>query len=253
MKRNELIDLVEKGTREIVESGRWQEYLDTAARFRRYSPCNCMLILLQKPDATQVAGFHTWRKMGRFPRKHTAISIWAPAYKKVVDEDEEKHIKYFVPVNVFDVSDTYGDPLPTLGDELLGSDHQELVDQLVAAAEGKGWPVTFDYEGAARGLFYKDGRITLNSKNAPDQNAKTLLHEIAHGIMGKNGSRDLDEFLAESAAYVAAKALGLDSSGYSFGYILSWAGGQENASKTIKEQAEKVLHTANKLLALVTA
>lgn len=252
MKRNELVDLVEKGTREIVESGRWQEYLDTAARFHRYSPCNCILILLQKPDATQMAGYNAWKKMGHYVMKgQHGISIWAPGYKKDKD-DPEKGVTYFFPVTVFDVSQTDGDPLPTLGDELLGSDHQELVGRLVAASESKGWPVAFDYEGAANGLFYKDGRIALNRENSPDQNAKTLLHEMAHGIMGKNGNRDLDEFLAESAAYVAAKSLGLDSSSYSFGYILSWAGGPENASKTIKEQAEKVLHTANELLSLVT-
>ena len=254
MKRNELVDLVEKGTQELVDSGRWQEYLDVMSRFHQYSPCNTMLILLQKRDATQVAGFHTWRKMGRFPRKNTAIAIWAPRYRKQKNEDDdEEHqvMSGFVPVNVFDVSDTYGDPLPTLGDNLQGDDRQDLLDRMVIAAEDKGWPVSFEYEGAANGLFYKDGRIALNKDNSPNQSCKTLLHEMAHGILGHNGNRDMREFLAESSAYVAARALGLDSGGYSFGYLLSWAGGQENAAKAIKEVAQKVLDTANELLALV--
>ena len=156
----------------------------------------------------------------------------------------------FVPVNVFDVSDTYGEPLPTLTDNLQGDDRQPLLDRMVIAAETR-WRVDFDLTGPMNGVYFRDGRISLNETNSPNQNCKTLLHEMAHGILGHNGNRAMDEFLAESSAYVAAKALGLDSGGYSFGYLLSWAGGQENAAKAIKEVAQKVLDTANELLALV--
>src|SRR3989344_7242712 len=124
---------------DAVRQSEWfKEYLDSMAKFWRYSYRNQLLIFIQKQNATRVAGFRTWNELGRFVNKGVkAIKILAPFTKKIVKKDlqtgEEKEISqtYFVPVNVFDVSQTNGKDLPKIEIEIQGNEYKPLLEKLL--------------------------------------------------------------------------------------------------------------------------
>jgi len=189
-------------------------YLDFCAKFHQYSPSNIWLILLAKPDASYVAGFHKWKGMGRWVRKgEHGISILAPVLIKVEDEDglEEKRLVGFRVVYVFDVSQTEGEPLPPVPDWKSPEKNLELQRKLIDFAKVNGIKVTIEpLRGETQGVSM-GGRIILS----PEAGTKTLIHELAHELLhqveNNQLSRKIKELEAESVAFVVCKHFGLDN------------------------------------------
>ncbi|WP_254431545.1 ArdC-like ssDNA-binding domain-containing protein [Meiothermus sp. PNK-Is4] len=224
-------------------------FLEKMGRFPRYSARNTLLILLQRPDATLVAGMKRWNELGRRVRKgERAIAILAPTLKRVevVDEEtgevrEERQIVGFHTAYVFDVSQTEGAPLEPA--RVPASEDALLYAQLAAAC-----PVPVE-EGLLRaGMVGKtDGkRIVLAADLSPAHKAETLLHEWAHVLLHFDGARRearVKELEAEATAYAAGRQLGLTMES-SRDYILHWQGtveGLEGALERIMRGAREIL------------
>lgn len=233
-KVKELYENLKSGVSELVTSGKFHEYLKFQTRFHRYSFSNTMLIFLQMPEATRVAGIKTWNSMGRKVKKgEKGIKILAPLTRKVTDEDtgEEKWIlNGFKTVTVFDVSQTEGKPLPELAPDLQGDTQngRQLYEQLMLAADV---PVKFGETGSAKGYYHPVKReIVLSDNYSGDELTAILLHEIVHSIVEKDppkdkADRERAEIVAEGATYVVAQYFGMDTSSSSFGYVIGWAKG----------------------------
>lgn len=244
-KLKKALTMIEDGVTALRNSEAWQQFLAFQARFHRYSFGNCMLIQLQCPHATYVAGFRTWEKMGRHVRKgEKGIAILAPSswqktvQRKRMNEEtgEEEIIEEVVTVRtyrvvyVFDISQTEGKEVPLVACALKGDDTQDLFDALLRFAQERGIPVSYEDCGAAHGYYSPlERRIVLNSKDERNQQTKTLAHEIGHALL--HGDCDTREALdradreleAESVAYVVCQAFGFDSGEYSFGYLAAWS------------------------------
>jgi len=251
----ELIKKLEEGIRNLTTSEEWQHYLDFQSKFHRYSFNNVLLIAAQRPEASQVAGFHAWRKMNRLVRKgEKAIWILAPmVYKNADAEDGEEHriIRGFKFVPVFDVTQTDGDDLPTVCSRLQGDDPAGHYRTLLGVARSIGFCVEdHHFDGVTNGdCNHSEHRIRVETRNTPAQRVKTLTHEIAHALLHEqSGSRALAELEAESTAYIVCQALGIDSSDYSLGYVATWAGGGERAIAGIKASCERIQRTAATIL-----
>ena len=253
--RTELLDTLTEGISSLTSSERWRRHLDVQARFHRYSFGNALLIGAQFPEATRVAGFTTWKCLGRSVAKgESAIWILAPVVGRRVrvDEDEEhRPIRGFRTVPVFDLSQTTGDPLPEVCSTLGGGDPTRLLDRLVDRTEGVGYTVVFtELPGTVNGdCSFAARRIRVEVRNAPDQQVKTLAHELAHALLhAQVDDRSLAELEAESTAYVVCRSLGLDSGAYSFGYVATWAGGGEQALAGIKASGGRIQQAAAVIL-----
>ncbi len=200
-------------TDEARRSEAMQKYLVFASKFHKYSPNNVLLIMLTKPDATNVAGFQTWKKMNRFVKKgERGIPIFAPmVYKENPDkEDSPKVISGFRIVHVFDVSQTAGDPLPPTPDWKSPEQNENLRNKLIAFAKSKSIEVIFkDLPGEVQGVS-KGGLIEIDSCAG----TKTLIHELAHELMHQDGNclsdRSIKELEAESVAFVVSKYFGIE-------------------------------------------
>jgi len=256
--RNDHPQLIEKLAERIgnlTSSDAWRSYLDFQSNFHRYSFHNVLLIAAQCQEATQVAGFKTWRKMNRVVRKgEKAIWILAPmVYKRTNAENgrDDRAIRGFKWVPVFDVAQTEGDELPSVCNRLDGDDPAGHYTTLVGFARSIGFSVEdHELDGSTNGDCSHSGRcIRIETRNAPAQRVKTLVHEIAHALLHETcESRALAELEAESTAYVVCQALGIDSSDYSLGYVASWAGGGEQAIRGIKRSCERIQRTAAVIL-----
>ena len=233
MEFNEVFQTIERGIRNVYDSSRYREYLKTMSHFHSYSLNNCLLIFEQKPDATLVAGYHTWRR--RFGRHVKAgekgIRILAPVRKETETEDGEEQEIRFKTIPVFDISQTDGDPLPTyMNDTLYGSvsDYELFLDQLKLVS-----PVPVRFEQGpmnAHGYFRDDQSVIVLKEGMPQlQTVKTLVHEIAHACLhsrsagGEKLSREQKEIEAESIAYIICSHFGLDTGEYSFGYLAGYS------------------------------
>jgi len=226
--------------------------IDVQRRFYRYSFSNTLLISLQRPDATRVAGFHAWRGMGRAVRKgERGIAILAPCVYRRAKKDEvdgepqdERVLRGFKVAYVFDVAQTEGEDLPEVARRLDGSDGYPAFDRLRAVAALLGYTVELDDLGTANGdCNFALRRIRVHACVAGDQAVKTLIHELAHAILHGDGApreRALAELEAESVAYVVMSTLGLDSGAYSFGYVATWAGSGEAAIEGIKQSGSRI-------------
>ncbi|WP_148412911.1 ImmA/IrrE family metallo-endopeptidase [Haloferax sp. KTX1] len=248
----------------------FQRWLDAQSRFHDYSARNALLISLQYPDATHVAGYRRWQT--EFDRQvsegESAIWIWAPITAKVCptcgepkashDDDCESdgvpstewptQLRSFKPVPVFDVSQTTGEPLPSLPTETYG-DAVDLVSVLCAAADSLGVDVSLVSpsewsHGAARGVctFTRGQRPNIEVRQRPNEAdmATTLVHEFAHGLLHADRTslpeRSLREVEAEAVAYLVGRQFGLDVSNSAF-YLAAWA----------DEEAESVLERLNRI------
>ena len=233
--RPDLVEKLTEGIARLTTSDEWQRFLDYQSRFHSYSFGNVLLIAAQCHEATRVAGFRAWQRMNRFVRKgEKAIWILAPmVYKNAEPEgDDDRVIRGFKYVPVFDISQTDGEELPVVTNRLSGDDPNGLFVQLITVAQSLGFCVEdADMERGVNGdCNYKLKRIRVEVTNSPAQRVKTLAHEIAHAILHENyEDRRLAELEAESTAYVVCQTLGLDSSDYSFGYVASWAGDGDKA------------------------
>ena len=217
-----LVRRLARETDEVRKSEFFKAYLNTAAKFWRYSYRNQLLIMAQYPFATRVAGFRAWQEIGRNVKKGSkAIRILAPCTKKIAREEKEANEKpesiltYFVPVCVFDVSQTDGRPLPSFDVELEGSSQQWLLDSLLLYCKKLDIGVEFREFGVNNVYGYsKGGHIAINSRQSVNSQASTMVHEIAHELLHTRHSqttRQVMEIQAEGVAYVVAKALGVET------------------------------------------
>lgn len=253
--RPELLAQLTEGVARLTTSADWQRYLDVQSRFHSYSFGNVLLIAAQCPTASRVAGFHAWRKLGRHVVKgEKAIWILAPMVYKQDDPatgEDERVIRGFKYVPVFDVAQTDGEELPSVCNRLDGEAPVELFLRLVRVAGSLGFTVEMaDLPGSTNGdCSHLENRIRIRVGNAPAQQVKTLAHEIAHAILHEDYSdRALAELEAESTAYIVCRALGIDSSEYSLGYVATWAGGGDQAITAIKDSCERIQKTAAQIL-----
>ena len=223
----------------------WQAWLTFAQSFHRYSFNNTVLIWMQRPDATAVAGYRAWAARGRQVRRgEKAIQVLAPVTQRVPRLDAsgnpvvgpdgktvlETRMVGVKPASVFDVSQTEGVPLPEQPDAqlLTGEAPPGLWASLVGYCESKGYAVSRGDCGSANGVTRFDSLDVLVRPDVDDaQPVKTLAHEAAHVTLHENwqdrSCRGLVEVEAESVAFLVTAAHGLDSSQYTFNYVAGWA------------------------------
>jgi len=243
---------IEDGVVEVVTGDDWRKMLQYSAKFHNYSFGNMMLIKHQMPGATRVAGFHAWKRVGRYVKAgQHGLRILAPMYKVKVIEDEDGEekktkISFFRLVSVFDVSQTEGEPVPGVT-QLLGG-KSAATDWAFAQAskwlKRNGFKVAYESGLGETGGYWDASRslIAINDERAPAHQARTLIHETAHLILhtaeeyrridvqrrlGKNvKEREINEVEAESVAFVVMNVLGVPAGQYSFGYVAGWSGGK---------------------------
>ena len=283
----QIVEQLEKGVSEVFESDQYKQYLQVMSKFHSYSYNNILLIAMQCPGATMVAGYESWQRLFKrhVSKGEKAIKILAPCpYKKVILQDVTDPITHqplknsngeiikekvqiivpaFRPVSVFDVSQTEGEPLPEMAtlQELIGevdgfNDMQEILENMAPCAV-----YHKEIEGTAKGYYSPaDNQIVIKNGLSQQQEIKTLIHEIAHSLLhnsekmkDKKISRNDMEVQAESVAYTVCSALGIDTSDYSFSYIAGWSQGKEikelkNALDLICDTASiMIFHIENKL------
>lgn len=261
-----ITDQLEQGVQDVFTSGKFAEYLQVMSRFYNYSARNCLLIAMQCPEASLVAGFKAWQtKFGRHVKKgETAIRILAPVPCKKVIEDEdgnEKEITFtrFRATCVFDVSQTEGEDLPTICNRLTDQvdNFEDLLDQLQEIAPV---PVRFDQvQGGAAGYYsFADQEIVINEGMSEAQTIKTLVHEIAHSILhdkedgeAKDANRRTKEVQAESVAYTVCQYIGIDTTSYSFEYVAAWSSGRD--TKELMESLDVIQKTARNIIDQIAA
>ena len=249
------MERLEEGVRGVFESARYRRYLAVMSRFHSYSANNCLLIAMQRPDATLVAGYRAWQdKFGRQVRKgERGMRILSPVVVKAKGEGDDvgeardgsagdgprRRLAGFRLATVFDVSQTEGRELPTLGvDELTGG-VARYEAAMRAVSEISRYPVSFeDVPGGAKGFFSRSEpkRIVIQKGMSQAQTLKTAIHELAHSVMhdfepkGEGTAlpgRATREVQAESVAFVVSSWLGLDTGDYSFGYVAGWSEGKD--------------------------
>lgn len=265
----ELVKNLESGMEELFSSENYKNYLTTMSRFHNYSYGNILLILLQKPDATHVAGYYTWKnKFGRHVNKgEKAIYVLAPVtykVKKTEDSSEENsngndeiRIVAYKSVPVYDISQTSGKPLPSLKIEELSKsvDSYSILQQAIISSAGI--PIIFkDIAGSAKGYYSRaDKSICIKAGMSESQTIKTMIHELAHSILHSNRgkSRSEMEVEAESVAYVVSQYYSVDTAEYSFSYIGSWSAGKgikllKNSLDLIQETADLIISKVNKYI-----
>ena len=234
----EALELLIQGFDEITESEGFQRYLETMSRFHKYSYGNVMLIMAQNPEATRVAGYRRWQQLGRqVKRGEQGIKILVPRKQRLRDaktdeEDDEPLyvIRGFGVGTVFDVSQTEGEPLPEppRPEELEGESATSfwLADQLRDYLEDRGVLFQLTELDGPKGTYHPAlKRVQLQVGMSPDQTAKTLCHETAHYQADHTAGvhrRDA-ETVAEASSFVVLNHYGIDTSGYSFPYIATWA------------------------------
>ena len=281
-KVKEITDKLEAGLKELFESEKYKSYLSTMSKFHNYSFNNTLLIAMQKPEATLVAGYQAWQKnFERHVNKgEKAIRILAPAPYKIKEErdkldpvtgemmfdengmpqkeETEVTIPAFRAVSVFDVSQTDGKPIPELEvNELLSTveGYEDFVQTLMNISPV---PIAFeDIPGDSKGYFSTaEKRIAVQENMSESQTLKTMVHEVAHSMLHDkevNQSMDIPvkdrntkEVEAESVAFTVCQHFGIDTSDYSFGYIAGWSSGRN--MKELKSSLDTIRKTASELI-----
>lgn len=244
-----------EGIAALASSAAWQRHLEFQSRFHRYSPRNVMLIAAQCEHASYVASYRHWQRLGRFVRKgERAIWIFAPRFvaTKTSREGDEapEAVHGFCLVPVFDLSQTDGEPVPTLCEVVGAPVPGEHFEHLSLVAHRLGYLVQdHDFAGVANGdCNHVERRLRVEVANPAAQRLKTLAHELGHAVLHEDcADRSLAELEAESVAYVVCRIFGVDTSSYSFGYVTAWAGGGEEAIAAINSSCERI-HRAVRLL-----
>lgn len=257
---------LESGIAEIYESSKFKDFIDTMAKFHNYSLGNIMLITLQKPGATRVAGYRTWQVLERNVKEgEHGIMILAPCFppkpKKEEGEDEEEIEPelspiYFKVVHVFDVAQTEGKELPLIEVPVItGEKTGPLFREALSFVIKQGIVVSSVPDPKASpdlmGYWSKPQKLIWVRPDVPqNQKTKTLLHEIAHAMCEMRGARDA-EVMAESVAYTVANHFGYDTGVRSFPYVALWAkdvkvlkSNLEIIRKVAKDMIEGIEHVA---------
>lgn len=273
-KVQKLTDQLETGITELFNSEQYAAYLSTMSKFHRYSFGNILLILLQCPGASQVAGYGDWKKnFGRqVKRGEHGIAILAPCPYRRREEVEETapdgstattiqlvQRVGFRTVTVFDVSQTEGKPLSELVHKLTGdvADYERMTEAICALSP---YPINIEaFPGAAYGCCnFVEQRILVQPDMSQVQTIKTMIHEVSHAklhapIEDGDGEtppqrkrRFVREMEAESVAYVVCQHFGIDTADYSFGYVAGWSHGK-NLSQ-LKASLELIRNTAAELI-----
>ena len=282
-KVKEITAQLEAGVKDLFNSERYQDYLKAMSKFHDYSLNNTLLIVMQKPDASLVAGFNKWRDEfeRHVKRGEKGIKILAPApYKikkeqekldpdgkpiigedgKPVTEQKEITVPAFKVVSVFDVSQTDGKEIPDIAVDSLTGSVEQYEDFFKALEQTSPVPVGFErIESGAHGYYHNaEKRIALNEGESELQTVKTLIHEIAHAKLHdidlnappeqqqERPSRRTREVEAESIAYTVCQHFGLDTSDYSFGYVAGWSSDKD--IKELKASLETIRATASELI-----
>ena len=283
-KLKEITDRLEQGITELFDSERYKEYLRVMSKFHNYSFNNTLLIAMQKPDASLIAGFSAWKNnFGRNVMKgQKGIKILAPSPFKIkkemekidpqtgkafigkdgkpVTEEKEITIPAFKVVSVFDVSQTEGREIPDIAVNMLTGDVEHYKEVFAALEKTSPVPVGFEkIEGGAHGYYHlEDKRIALDEGMSELQTLKTLIHEIAHAKLHdidlnapledleNRPDRRTREVQAESIAYTVCQHYGLDTSDYSFGYVAGWSAGRELAE--LKSSLETIRSAAAEII-----
>ena len=283
-KLKEITDRLEQGITELFDSERYREYLRVMSKFHNYSFNNTLLIAMQKPDASLVAGFSAWKNnFGRNVIKgQKGIKIIAPSPYKVkqemkkidphtqqpiigkdgkpVTEEKEITIPAYKVVSVFDVSQTEGRELPDIAVNELTGDVERYRDFFAALEKTSPVPIGFEQiPGSSHGYYHlEDKRIAIDEGMSEIQTLKTAIHEIAHAKL-----HDIDlnapeneqqpridrrtrEVEAESVAYTVCQHYGLDTSDYSFGYVAGWSSGRELSE--LKSSLETIRSAAAEII-----
>ena len=257
----ELTERLENGVKEMYSNGKYEQYITSMAKFHQYSYRNALLILFQCPHASQVAGFGTWKELGRQVKKgEKGIQILAPCnFQRVVERDKidpktgrtlygpdgkpltEK--EYTAPnrfriAHVFDLSQTEGRELPPVAPPALTGDVEDyagIYDRLAAISP---LPVVQeDFQQIAYGYAsLTENKVVVKPGLSQVQTIKTLVHEIAHAKRHQPGAfleeqtpaqKQQNEIEAESIAYVVCQHFGIDTSDYSLAYVAGWSKGKE--------------------------
>ena len=283
-KVQEITDKLEEGLKELFESEKYKTYLSTMSKFHNYSFNNTLLIAMQKPEATLVAGYKAWQKnFERHVNKgEKAIRILAPAPYKIKEErdkmdpvtgemmfdengmPQKEQVEITIPafraVSVFDVSQTDGKPIPELEAQELLSTVEGYDDFVQALMNVAPVPIGFeDIPGDSKGYFHtEEKRIAVQENMSESQTLKTMVHEVAHSMLhNKEINRDdlveapakdrnTKEVEAESVAYTVCQHFGIDTSDYSFGYIAGWSSGKD--MKELKSSLDTIRKTASELI-----
>lgn len=269
MDKTTALETLKNGIKTLADSEQFKRYLAVRSAFHRYSARNSLMILLQRPDATNVAGFNKWLELGRWVKKgEKGIAIFAPMmYAKKDPETGEKTgdtLRGFRVVHVFDVQQTDGAPLPepVMPKELEGEEGADIFAALQDFAQHGGLTVLPSFDGFTdeRKGDYSPGekQIRIRSGMSNFQRVKTLAHECAHWILhtdetGRALPRDVKETEAEAAAFLALARCGLRSDEYSFAYVATWADGDmkilEASLSRIEKASEEILHAINSRIA----
>ena len=280
----EITDRLETGIQELFESERYKAYLTTMSKFHSYSFNNTLLIAMQ--GGQLVAGYNKWKDdFHRNVKKgEKAIKILAPApFKakkevqkldaqgrpvmgkdgKPVTEVQEIQVPAFKIVSVFDVSQTEGEPLPSIGVEELTGSVERYGEFFKALEQTSPVPIGFeDIPGGSHGYYHlTEKRIAIQEGMSELQTLKTAIHEIAHSKLhaidpeapaieqaDRPDSRTR-EVQAESVAYAVCQHYGLDTSDYSFGYVAGWSSGKD--LKELKASLETIRATAHELITTI--
>ena len=280
----EITDRLEAGIQALFESEQYKAYLTAMSKFHNYSFNNTLLIAMQKPDASLVAGFGKWRDdFERHVKKgEKGIKILAPSPYKVkkqmekidpatqkpvigadgkpVTEEQEIEIPAFRVVTVFDVSQTEGKEIPDIAVSELTGSVEQYQDFFAALEKASPVPIAFEnIEGGAHGYYHlEEKRIAIDEGMSELQTLKTAIHEIAHAKLhaidrdapateqADRPDRRTREVQAESVAYAVCQHYGLDTSDYSFGYVAGWSSGRELSE--LKASLETIRKAANELI-----
>ena len=283
-KIKEITDRLEQGITELFDSERYKDYLRVMSKFHNYSFRNTLLIAMQAPDASLVAGFNAWKNThGRSVKKgEKGIKIFAPSPYKVkremekidpqtqqpiigkdgkpVTEEKEITVPAYKVVSVFDVSQTEGREIPSIGADELTGDVDRYKDFFAALEKTSPVPIGFEnIEGSSHGYYHlEEKRIAIQEGMSELQTLKTAIHEIAHAKLhdidlnapkeeqGDRPDRRTREVQAESVAYTVCQHYGLDTSDYSFGYVAGWSSGKElselkSSLETIRNAAAEII------------
>jgi len=240
-KIDEVLKRLKEGVNDIQESDNFKQFLLTMSKFHDYSIGNLILIMMQKPEATRVAGFKTWKDLGRWVKKgEKGIAILAPCLspkgqkpEPKEDENGEEEIEvspiYFKVVHVFDISQTDGELLPEFEvPTLTGEANEELFERIMSLTRAQRLDVSFEsrpnQDPAIKGT-YSGKSIWVSPEESRAQQLKTLLHEVAHYYsesVFRIPRRDA-ETIAESVAFTVGAHFGFDSGVRSFSYVALWA------------------------------
>ena len=279
----ELTDKLEKGITELFSSDKYKDFLKAMSHFHNYSARNVMLIHTQMPGATRVASFKTWKEQfNRSPKKgETSLRIYAPigskkpetklfekidpaTNKPMLDKDGNTIMEELTAVSslnmrfklvpVFDVSQTVGEPLPQLAEDLTGNvEHYEaFLDTLKAVSP---LPIVFEPMNPEQDGYCRFGeKIGIREGMSEIQTVSAIIHEITHARLHdrellaageKPKSKEVKEIEAESVSYVVCQKYGIETGDNSFGYLASWS---DHDMKEFRASIDTIRKEANTII-----